>query len=71
MVIPLAVSTGLWIVLAVFVLAGVALVLAGYTRRGSGIDEHPIDGSETAPGSSGPTAFESSSEELPTNRGTR
>lgn len=71
MVIPLAVTPGAWIFIAVVALLIVALILTAYTRRGSGIDEHPIDDRSAAPGSGGPTEFESSGEELPGNSGTR
>ena len=68
--IPLAVTPGAWIFIAIVALLVVALILTSYTRRGSGIDEHPIDDRSAAPGSAGPTEFESS-EELPGNSGTR
>jgi len=71
MPIPLAVTPGAFIFIAIVILLVVALVLTSYTRRGSGIDEHPIDDRGAAPGSGGPTEFESTSEELPGNAGTR
>lgn len=71
MVIPFAVTPGAYIFIAVVILLVVALVLTSYTRRGSGISEHPIDDRSAAPGSAGPTEFESTSEELPGNSGTR
>ena len=71
MVIPLAVTPGAYIFLAFVVIMVVALILTAYTKRGSGIEEHPIDDRGAAPGSEGPTEFESSKEELPDNSGTR
>ncbi len=71
MSLPLAVTSGAWIFIVIVVVVVVGLILTSYTRRGSGINEHPIDDRSAAPGSTGPTEFESSSEELPTNRGTR
>lgn len=67
---PLAVAPGAYVFLAVVILIVIGVVLA-YSRRGSGIDEHPIDGRSSAPGAGGPTEFESSEEELPGNAGTR
>lgn len=68
---PLAVTSGALVFIVIVVLLIVALSLTAYTRRGSGIDEHPIDDRGAAPGSEGPTEFESTSEELPGNSGTR
>jgi hypothetical protein len=67
---PLAVASGAYIFLAVVILIVIGVALA-YSRRGSGIAEHPIDDRAAAPGASGPTEFESSDEELPGNAGTR
>lgn len=67
---PLAVTSGAYIFLAVVIVIIIGVALA-YSRRGSGISEHPIDGRSAAPGAGGPTEFESSEEELPGNAGTR
>jgi len=68
---PLAVTPGAYIFLAVVILLVLALILTAYTKRGSGIDEHPTDDRASAPGASGPTAFDDAGEELPGNAGTR
>lgn len=67
---PLAVAPGAWIFLAVVVIIVLGIVVS-YSRRGSGIDEHPIDDRASAPGAGGPTEFEPADEELPGNAGTR
>lgn len=71
MAFPFAVTPGAFIFIAVVVLLVVALILTAYTRRGSGIDEHPLDDRSAAPGAGGPTEFEAGREELPGNSGTR
>jgi len=68
---PLAVTPGAYIFIAVVALLIVALVLTAYTRRGSGISEHPTDDRAAAPGAAGPTEFQDADEELPGNAGTR
>lgn len=35
------IGNGVWIVIAVFVLTGIGVVYGMYTRKGSGINEHP------------------------------
>jgi len=67
-----AMTSGATIFLVVVILLVVATILTVYTRRGSGIDEHPADGRGEAAGSGGPTEFEpGEGEELPGNSGTR
>lgn len=70
-VLPLAVTPGAWIFIAIVALLVVALILTAYTKRGSGIDEHPTDDRSAAPGAGGPTEFQDAGEELPGNAGTR
>ena len=48
----IALAGGSFIFLAVVILI-VAGIVVGYTRRGSGIDEHPSDGLDGAPGADG------------------
>ena len=42
------------ILLAVLVILVVGVIVALYTRRGSGIETRPWDGSQRAPGAAGP-----------------
>lgn len=48
-----ALAGGSFVFLAIVVLILAGVVFGFYTRRGSGIDEHPSDGSEGAPGAQG------------------
>jgi len=49
---PLAISTSLWFLIAILLIV-VAVVLTNYTRRGSGIDQHPVGSETDAPGAEG------------------
>ncbi len=50
-----ALAGGSWIFLAVVVAFFFAVVYGFYTIKGSGIDKHPNDGLDGAPGSHGPS----------------
>ena len=50
---PTALAAGSWIIVLVFILIIVGVIYGYYTRTGSGIDEHPSDGLDTAPGAEG------------------
>ncbi len=64
---PIAFATGAWIFLAFVVVMFFAIVLHYYTRRGSGINQHPIDSRGGSPGASGSSRI--SSAEQPGDRG--
>ena len=51
----LALAEGSLIFLAVLVVLFFAVVYGYYTIKGSGIDKHPNDGRDGAPGSEGPS----------------
>lgn len=51
--ISFAIAPGSYIFLAIVVVILLSLVIGFYTRRGSGIDEHPSDGLDGAPGAEG------------------
>ena len=48
-----AVIGGSWIFLGVILLILAGVVYGLYTRSGSGIDEHPLDARQEAPGAKG------------------
>ncbi|HYP49155.1 MAG TPA: hypothetical protein VEQ61_11000 [Thermoleophilaceae bacterium] len=50
---PVALADGSWIFLLVLVLILVGIIFGYYTRTGSGIDQHPSDGLDGAPGAEG------------------
>lgn len=52
----LALAGGSFVFLAVVVVLFFGMVFGLYTRRGSGIDEHPNDGLDGAPGAKQPDA---------------
>lgn len=49
----IALAGGSFIFVAIVVVILVGVVLGFYTRKGSGIDEHPNDGLDGAPGAEG------------------
>lgn len=54
---PLALTDGSWVLLGVMLLLLAGVVYGFYTRGGSGIERHPNDGRDGAPGAeSGPEA---------------
>jgi hypothetical protein len=50
---PLIAATGGWIFVVVIVVILAGLIYGLYTRSGGGIDEHPLDAREEAPGAEG------------------
>lgn len=52
---PLALAGGSFIFVAILILIFAGVVYGFYTRQGSGIDEHPSDGLDGAPGAEGPS----------------
>lgn len=46
-------SSGAWIFIVVLLVILAGVIYGFYTRRGSGIDEHPHDGGNGAPGAEG------------------
>ena len=55
MLVPLALTDGSAIVVFVVVVMIAALAFIAYTRTGSGIEQHPHDGSDGAPGAARPS----------------
>jgi hypothetical protein len=45
-----------WVFIGIVVLFVFAVAWGYYTRIGSGIDEHPVDGRGSSPGARGPTS---------------
>jgi hypothetical protein len=52
-VVPVALAEGSWILLLVMLLILAGVSYGFYTRTGSGIEEHPLDSREEAPGAEG------------------
>jgi hypothetical protein len=52
--VPIAVNGGTIFIVFVIVMI-LALAFTSYTRKGSGIDEHPTSGGDSAPGSDAPS----------------
>jgi len=71
---PLAISTSLLFLIAVLVIV-IAVVLTNYTRRGSGIDQHPVGPESDAPAAEGSSDIgpQEDADETPSfgDRGTR
>lgn len=68
----LAVANGSYIFIAIVVVIFIAVALSSYSRRGSGISEHPTDGRGGAPGADAPSeADHDRSEQTPMDFGTR
>jgi hypothetical protein len=50
---PMALAGGSFVFVAIVIVILAGVVVGFYTRRGSGIDEHPSDGLDSAPGAEG------------------
>lgn len=67
-----AVTSGSFIFIGIVVLIVVAVALTSYSRRGSGISEHPTDGRGEAPGADAPSETDHDHrEQTPMDFGTR
>jgi hypothetical protein len=67
-----AVSSGSFIFIGIVLLIFVAVALASYSRRGSGISEHPTDGRGEAPRADEPSEVDHDHrEQTPMDFGTR